>query len=159
MATSEKQKNRPPVAAKHSFCCLSLATPSPCMLSLLTLLPHLNGGSLRRFASSSPRFTSPSPYQRLDSTFRLLTTSNDIMVTVKLNYKTAKPLWKRNPNATWILSDPNRLRPKLSKNLSPPSTTYYIYLESVQGLNRYRRRLAPGLGRGSRAEGPNPPPR
>ncbi|KAF3523047.1 hypothetical protein F2Q69_00045980 [Brassica cretica] len=26
---SEKQKNRPPVAAKHSFCCLSLATPSP----------------------------------------------------------------------------------------------------------------------------------
>ena len=29
---------------------------------------------------------------------------------------------------------------------------------SVQGLNRYRRRLAPGLGGGSRAEGPNPPP-
>uniref|UniRef100_A0A0D3AB14 Small ribosomal subunit protein uS19m n=1 Tax=Brassica oleracea var. oleracea TaxID=109376 RepID=A0A0D3AB14_BRAOL len=29
---------------------------------------------------------------------------------------------------------------------------------SVQDLNRYRRRLAPGLGEGSRAEGPNPPP-
>ena len=27
MVTSEKQKNRPPVAAKHSLCCLSLATP------------------------------------------------------------------------------------------------------------------------------------
>ncbi|KAF2595390.1 hypothetical protein F2Q70_00042301 [Brassica cretica] len=30
MVTSEKQKNRPPVAAKHSLCYLSLATPSPC---------------------------------------------------------------------------------------------------------------------------------
>ncbi|WZZ91279.1 hypothetical protein YC2023_119858 [Brassica napus] len=29
---------------------------------------------------------------------------------------------------------------------------------SVQGLNRYRRMLAPGLRGGSRAEGPNPPP-
>lgn len=58
------------------LCCMYISSwlcPEP-RLSLLTLLPHLNGGSLRLFASSSPRFTSPSPYQRLDSTFRLLTT-------------------------------------------------------------------------------------